>query len=250
MNINEASLQTGISKDMIRFYEKKGLINPKRNDNNNYRDYTVSDLHTLIIIKQYSALGIELNNIINMLQDNKLNNTISLLSEQLTNLQDNALYAHLKYLNALDLYTILDKVNNNINFDIGQRQQQYYYPNYCNHKSYTYSNLYISAGVARPVYRIKQQYLYSKQYPQDIGLLLSTPIKEEKYDVQIIQPYTYYRIVTTVSKNHLISNKQIINLSKQILKDGYQLSGDIYIYQLIASNQHDKDTICVEFTVK
>lgn len=47
MNIQEASRQTGISKDMIRFYEKKDLIHPKRSENN-YRDYSIHDLHLLI----------------------------------------------------------------------------------------------------------------------------------------------------------------------------------------------------------
>lgn len=48
MNIQEASKQTGISKDMIRFYEKKGLIHPKRSENH-YRDYSIHDLHLLIL---------------------------------------------------------------------------------------------------------------------------------------------------------------------------------------------------------
>ena len=38
MNIKDAKALTGISEQMIRFYEKKNIIHPQRNEENNYRD--------------------------------------------------------------------------------------------------------------------------------------------------------------------------------------------------------------------
>ena len=38
MNIKEVELLTQISKQNIRFYEKKGLLHPKRNEENSYRE--------------------------------------------------------------------------------------------------------------------------------------------------------------------------------------------------------------------
>ena len=60
-------LQATISKDMIRFYEKKGLLHPKRLDNG-YRDYSLQDVHRIILIKQYNSLGIPLHTIKEMLK--------------------------------------------------------------------------------------------------------------------------------------------------------------------------------------
>ena len=61
MNIQEASIATGISKDMIRFYEKKGLLHPSRNPENHYRDYSMGDIHILVTIKFYSKEILEKN---------------------------------------------------------------------------------------------------------------------------------------------------------------------------------------------
>ena len=52
MNIKNASILTGVSDQMIRYYEKLGLINPKRNKNNNYRDYQQADINNIVMIKQ------------------------------------------------------------------------------------------------------------------------------------------------------------------------------------------------------
>ena len=62
MNIKNASILTGVSDQMIRYYEKLGLINPKRNKNNNYRDYQQADINNIVMIKQYSELGLSLKN--------------------------------------------------------------------------------------------------------------------------------------------------------------------------------------------
>ena len=55
MKINDASRSTGVSRDMIRFYEKLGLVRPGRLPNG-YRDYTDDDLYQLTL----SNLGVPL----------------------------------------------------------------------------------------------------------------------------------------------------------------------------------------------
>ena len=51
MNINELEGMTGITKQNIRFYEKKGLIHPSRNEVNQYREYHQEDVRKLMTIK-------------------------------------------------------------------------------------------------------------------------------------------------------------------------------------------------------
>ena len=59
MKINDASRATGVSRDMIRFYEKQGLVCPARLPNG-YRDYSDDDLYLLTVIRYLSNLGVPL----------------------------------------------------------------------------------------------------------------------------------------------------------------------------------------------
>ena len=58
MFINEAEYIVKLSKKSIRYYEELGLINPKRNVNNDYRVYDEKDINKLKIIKFLRELGV------------------------------------------------------------------------------------------------------------------------------------------------------------------------------------------------
>ena len=92
MNIQEASIATGISKDMIRFYEKKGLLHPSRNPENHYRDYSMGDIHILVTIKFYSSLGITFTEIGKILKNGNIPLAIESFNTQLEYLKEEALY--------------------------------------------------------------------------------------------------------------------------------------------------------------
>lgn len=63
MNISELESRTGITKQNIRFYEKRGLLSPERNARNNYREYTENDVRTLRIIKVLRKLDVSIDEI-------------------------------------------------------------------------------------------------------------------------------------------------------------------------------------------
>lgn len=63
MKIKEVEQRTGISSANIRFYEKEGLLTPKRSKENNYRDYTEQDVERLEQIKILRLLGISIEDI-------------------------------------------------------------------------------------------------------------------------------------------------------------------------------------------
>lgn len=69
MNINELERLTGITKQNIRFYEKKELLHPARNSDNNYREYTQEDLTILKAIKLLRKLDLSLEDIRRILQE-------------------------------------------------------------------------------------------------------------------------------------------------------------------------------------
>jgi len=63
MYIKEVEKLTGITSKNIRFYEKEGLVNPKRIENNRYRQYSKEDVRRLKEIKLLRKFGIGLNEI-------------------------------------------------------------------------------------------------------------------------------------------------------------------------------------------
>ena len=55
-NIGELSRLFNVSTDSIRYYEKIGILNPLRNQENNYRVYTLSDIRQLTMIRELLGL--------------------------------------------------------------------------------------------------------------------------------------------------------------------------------------------------
>jgi len=69
MLVGEISNKTGLSRDTIRFYEKKGLIKVNRTDSdwNNYKNYSEKTLSRLLLIKKAKSFGFTLNEIAEIL---------------------------------------------------------------------------------------------------------------------------------------------------------------------------------------
>ena len=63
MKINEVEALVGITKKNIRFYEAEGLLTPRRNSENGYRDYGEAEVETLRRIKLLRKLGVPLEEI-------------------------------------------------------------------------------------------------------------------------------------------------------------------------------------------
>ena len=63
MKINEVEALVGITKKNIRFYEAEGLLMPRRNSENGYRDYGEAEVETLRQIKLLRKLGVPLEEI-------------------------------------------------------------------------------------------------------------------------------------------------------------------------------------------
>ncbi|OTG82112.1 Cd(II)/Pb(II)-responsive transcriptional regulator [Acinetobacter sp. ANC 5054] len=66
--IKQLALETGVSIDTIRFYEKKKLIQPSFRADNNYRYYGEETFKRLIFIKRCRALDMSLNEIENLIK--------------------------------------------------------------------------------------------------------------------------------------------------------------------------------------
>ena len=63
MKINEVEALVGITKKNIRFYEAEGLLTPRRNSENGYRDYGEAEVAALRRIKLMRKLGVPIEEI-------------------------------------------------------------------------------------------------------------------------------------------------------------------------------------------
>lgn len=76
-SISEVAEVFNISTNKVRFYEKKGLIKPKRNDENDYRYYSEHDLIKLQTIIMYRELNLPIDSIRDMFKDESKDNIIN-----------------------------------------------------------------------------------------------------------------------------------------------------------------------------
>ena len=84
--IGEVSKMLNISKEMIRYYEKKGALSPARVDDNNYRNYSTMDVFLLMEMIRYQSLEFGIKDISELISNNYMEqytNHLEKLSEQL-----------------------------------------------------------------------------------------------------------------------------------------------------------------------
>lgn len=102
MLIGELVERSGLTKDTIRFYEKKGLISldKKKRWGNNYKEYPEQVLEKLMLIRKLKDLGFTLNEIdtfLDLWRDEDANckvlkytleNKVTLVDEQILKLME------------------------------------------------------------------------------------------------------------------------------------------------------------------
>lgn len=80
--IGEVSKMLNISKEMIRYYEKKGALTPSRQLDNNYRTYNTMDIFLLMEIVRYQALDFGIKEISDLLSNHYMEKYANHLYEQ------------------------------------------------------------------------------------------------------------------------------------------------------------------------
>lgn len=112
MKINQVEELVGITKKNIRFYEEQELIAPKRNPENGYREYSLTDVEQLNKIKFLRKLDVSIEQI-RRLQKGELSLT-DCMEKHVTNLSQKQHQLELtkeicqKFLSDTDNYESLD----------------------------------------------------------------------------------------------------------------------------------------------
>lgn len=100
MKINEVEQQVNITKKNIRFYEQQGLLSPRRNSENGYRDYSEEDVMELKKIKILRKLSLPLEEIRkiqkgDLILSDALQRQVILLERERKSLEETVLFCRL-----------------------------------------------------------------------------------------------------------------------------------------------------------
>lgn len=81
-NVNEIAKMFNITTNKIRYYEKKGLIKPLRDNNSDYRKFIEEDILRLQAILLYRCVGLSIKDIKDILENSNNSNYLSHFNKQ------------------------------------------------------------------------------------------------------------------------------------------------------------------------
>ena len=94
-SIRDVSEILNLSREMIRYYEKYGVILPRRNDENDYRSYSTFDIFMLLDTLQYRSWGIQIKGMQDLRQEDFLQKSRQHLCLYRERLKEEVLYKQL-----------------------------------------------------------------------------------------------------------------------------------------------------------
>jgi DNA-binding transcriptional MerR regulator len=109
MKINEVMKETGLTKKAIYYYENEGLINPRKDPENNYRNYTKEEVRKLIIINILRRLDVPIKAISDIIRNSVSVKDILKEHLALTNQKINVLFQNKIIMNDLITKDIAEK---------------------------------------------------------------------------------------------------------------------------------------------
>lgn len=247
MNIKQASELTGVSTDMLRYYEKIGIIKPKRDKENNYRDYIDSDIYTIVMIRQYSQIGLSLKTIKKLLVKENIETILDELESVEEYLSSEVDLIKGKLDNARLLLDVFTMIKNKEKSVITSYHNGYFYPRIDEKSVSIYNNLYKYGGAARTVFRINHNNLYLDKYPIEQGIYAAKKLPNNDIPYLEIKNHRHWCTFFETNNESIITYKEI-KPYLQIMKDeGYELKGDIFLSQVMtSSNNPDKTIVLME----
>ncbi len=246
MNINEISKITGASKQMIRFYEKKGIISPARNPENDYREYTNQEVFNVVVARTYNYLGVKLDQVPDFIYDTDPNATYAFLESKAADLEEEIRWDGERLRFVQDSKQTWDAYRNNIPFIFLKYKDLYFYPN---HHDGIYHPAFSKAIVSKAVLRYSHSLYDTDNFATDNGTMLFMKLKEDLKPIHY-HDVTVCRTFMRTPNSVLPTGSKIQTLENQLPIDEDTMVLDAFIYMLFRDTATDEDTICVDFLLK
>ncbi len=82
----------GVSRDALRYYEEKGIIKPRLNKENNYREYDFKDIYTLMITDFYKKRNLTVSEVKTLQAGSEVEELENLLDMKAKELEESILF--------------------------------------------------------------------------------------------------------------------------------------------------------------
>lgn len=116
-SIGEVSSICNVSKKALRYYDKIGLINSERSDNNNYRYYSNESLLAVPVIKYYKQMGFKLEEMREFIEGNTYSAIKGSFTAKIEDLKLSQEQIRIQYDSVKDWYDLITEaemvINNN-----------------------------------------------------------------------------------------------------------------------------------------
>lgn len=246
MNIKKASLLTGVSDQMLRYYEKLGIITPKRNPSNHYRDYSESDINTAVMVKQYSELGISLKTLTSLVKNGNSKAALEEIDQAVFKRQLDVEWSMARLLNAVHFQNLIQMMYQGAHSSIGWCPKSYFYPRHDENVMDLYRSLYHSEGAAKTVFRIPHDQLTLETYPRNQGMHSTKLLNDPAIDYIEIPEHSYWQTIRLVHNDRILNYERLKPVLAQMEQEGYRLLGDIFLYQIACGANRSEIYICIE----
>ena len=244
MNILQASRQSGVSVDMIRFYEKKGLIRPARKANG-YRDFSDQDVVSIVMIRQYNCLGIELSEIKDIMQKRTYDRLAGRLSASADELEKQARLLLQRIEFARETKQMFELLKTPDNWDVFATDTFWFCQRDAQHAR-AFAALYESY-CCRPAMRIQPARLKESFAVQDQGIILTEPPMTE---LPVIA-YAPGRMYRTVLRTTLADARDVLEkVCVQMKERGYASAGDGFLTQISGTDETGLAAVCISLIIQ
>lgn len=113
--VGQVSKLLGISRDTLKFYEEKQLINPIQDEENGYRKYNLMDISEVLTVNFYRDIDIEIKKIQEIKTGDSIDTIESILEEKERKLEEELEYKRLLLKRIKELKENCKSIEENIN---------------------------------------------------------------------------------------------------------------------------------------
>lgn len=234
--ISDLSRLFGLSSEMIRYYEKQGVIQPQRDPENGYRIYSSFDVFNLLEASLYKAMDIRLGDIEKMKSSDYMSGFTETLKQYRQRKSDEISY-NMILLEHLDVMIARNEcaVHNQGNYWIAHTPASYRF-RMCESKEDTYSKIMTPESVMKSLFSASvRQFVDSavefsddhetwyfsleKKYAESLGV----PLEQAEYTGERNELYT----VIDMGEPHTFRRKNLTHIREYLSEHHYDLSGKI-----------------------
>lgn len=250
--IGDVAKLLDVSTDTIRYYEKYGLISPKKDKDSNYRYFDVWDINFLLDSKRYKSCGFSLNDIkcilktddieaLNKRCENKEAEIIEKIDElksELAILQDfhsrtaeiTPKIGSFKLCDSPDMAYICQRQNDS--FDFGENIMPFI--KRLDTLSVSFAHTFMVRDMNNANYQEKYDYNWGFSIAPDVAL--SNHI-ELKPPIELVKGHKSFYSVFTAGEQGTFMESLQQKVLKPIIDYGYEIQGDIYGNLIVRLNE-------------